>query len=223
MALPEIESPDDQDPDWLAFAGLDTMVNHWDKPSWPPGRTAYYWYLDFTDQPDVQNLARLCRSAVDCPEFDPVEPDAMHMTIQEIGFIEDVPRVSLRALLGAAGEMLAGIQPLELSIGPLAGSSGALSFSASPTVDLVRLRNALLRATQSIGYAQRTATSDAFRPHVGIGYCNSAVPAAPVIERVRKLRGVPQAGASIGQVALVSLTRHERSWIWEAVEYVQLG
>jgi 2'-5' RNA ligase len=222
VALPGIESPDDQDPDWLAFASLDRMVNHWANPSWPPGKTAYYWYLEFAGHPDVQHLARLCRSAVDRPEFDPVEPDALHMTIHGVGFTDAVSETSLREILGAAAEQLRDARPLELTIGPLAGSPGALSFSVSPRTDLVTLRNKLLAATRRAGHAKHASTSDAFRPHVGIGYCNSSIEAAPVIERVRRLRSIPRASARVHEVALVALTRHERAWSWETVENLRL-
>lgn len=210
------------DPDWAAFAALERMTNHWDRPGWRPGRTAYYWYLSFRDQDDVRALAAQCQAAVDAPHFDLVPDTDLHMTVQRVAFADEMDADALRRTEENTREALRGFGMLRLQIGPLAGSGGALSFSASPRNRLNELRSQLLTTAHSVGFAPDTTDADPFRPHVGIGYCNRTVNAAPIIEQVRVLRSLPPVDVRISKLTLVELTRHERAYSWDVVSEVPL-
>lgn len=210
------------DPDWAAFAALDRMTNHWDRPGWRPGRTAYYWYLSFRHQHDVQALAEQCQSAVDAPYIDLVAPTDLHMTIERIAFADEIGVGDCQQVAENVRTALRGFTELRFQIGPLAGSSGALSFSVSPKDCLRELRSRVLVGMHSTGFAMDASDTDPFRPHVGIGYCNRLVDAAPIIEQVRALRTLPQVNVCISELTLVTLTRHERAYSWEVAERLPL-
>lgn len=212
-----------QDPDWLAFAALDRMTNHWHRPGWRPGRSAYHWYLSFRDEPAVHALARECRPAVAGAYFDPVRPADLHMTVERVGFTNEIGPAELESVARIARSRLADVAALDLTIGPLAGSSGALSFSAAPKERLADLRHTLLSATQSAGFATDVLASYPFRPHVGIGYCNRTIDARPIIDRVRRLRALPPVSVHVREVVLVELTRHERAYSWTVTHRLPLA
>lgn len=214
MCAPADDPAGAEDTDWLSFAALDRMTNHWDRPGWRPGRSAYYWYLSFRDEPAVHALAQRCRPAVAGPHFDPVEPSDLHITLERVGLVEDVAAEQLNNVARTAARKLAKFAAFDVRIGPLAGSSGALSFSASPMRKLSDLRFLLLAATRAAGFASDISASHHFRPHVGIGYCNQAIDAGPIIDRVRQLRALPTVTVRVGEVVLVELTRHERAYGW---------
>lgn len=209
------------DPDWAAFTALENMTNHWDRPGWRPGRAAYYWYLSFRDQDNVRALAAQCQAAVDAPYLDLIPDTDLHMTIQRVAFADEVDTGALQRAENAR-EALRGFGVLQFQIGPLAGSSGALSFSVSPKSRLIELRSRLLTAAHSAGFASDTSDADPFRPHVGIGYCNRTVDAAPIIEQVRVLRSLPPVDVCIRKLTLVELTRHERAYSWDVVSELPL-
>ena len=206
---------DPTDADWSAFSALDCMTNHWHRPDWPPGRTAYYWYLDFTGYPDLRELATHCQKAVDGDYFDSVDSSGLHMTLAKVAFEDQIDEVGLDRLARAAGRAVAGFGAIPATVGPLAGSRGALSFSASPRSAFDRLRGVLVRATCDAGYRGESDVAGRFRPHVGIAYCNRTTDAGPIVEQVRQLRELDRVPAHVRECVLVALTRYERSYSWQ--------
>jgi 2'-5' RNA ligase len=207
--------------DWAAFAAVGSMVNHWDRPGWRPGRTAYYWYLAFGDQAEVRALAGRCQDVVAAPYFDLVDDSELHMTLERVAFVEDIDAGTLQRVRRSVDKRLAGFGALNIAIGPLAGSTGALSFSAEPRDRLDALRSLLVLANQESGIpVERDPTP--FRPHVGIAYCNQRIDAQEIIARVETLRALPTVTVCIREVLLVALTRKERSYTWEAVHRTPL-
>ena len=205
------------DTDWAAFAALDRMTNHWDRRGWRPGRSAYYWYLSFRNHREVQALAKRCQVAIAAPHFDLVELSDLHMTLERVAFIDEIGEDRLQQVEANAGRALDGFSCLQFNVGPLAGSRGALSFSATPKQQLQEMRSRLLEATHAAGLATQTQVSDPFRPHVGIGYCNRTTDAAPIIDQVRALRALPPVTVCISEVVLVALTRHQRAYTWDVI------
>lgn len=198
------------------------MVNHWDRPGWRPGRTAYYWYLAFGDQPEVRALAGRCQDVVAAPYFDLVDESELHMTLERVAFVEDIGPAELHKIRRIADDLLTEFAALNVTIGPLAGSTGALSFSAEPRDRLDELRSLLVMANQRTGVPTNSEATS-FRPHVGIAYCNRATDTREIIEQVEALRSLPTVTICIREVLLVALTRHERSYTWEAVHRTPLA
>lgn len=222
--MPAVDrSSDSDDPDWTAFAALDRMTNHWDRPGWRPGRAAYYWYLSFRDQPAVQALAEQCQAVFDAPYFDLIARTDLHMTVQRVAFTDEFNESCLLRVEETTRGALSAFGELRFAVGPLAGSRGALSFSTAPHDRLLELRSKLLSATYSAGISLDSSPVDTFRPHVGIGYCNRTVDASPIIERVHELRTLPPVNVCISELTLVELTRHERSYTWDIVAAVPLN
>jgi 2'-5' RNA ligase len=215
-------SSDSDDPDWTAFAALDRMTNHWDRPGWRPGRAAYYWYVSFRDQPEVQALAERCQAVVNAPYFDLIARTDLHMTVKRVAFTDQMDESGLLYVEDAARRALHSFGELRFEVGPLAGSRGALSFSTAPQNRFLELRSRLSSTTHPAEFATDASPADAFRPHVGIGYCNRTVDASPIIEQVQKLRSLPPVNVCISELTLVELTRHERSYTWDIVATVPL-
>ena len=197
------------------------MVNHWDRPGWRPGRTAYYWYLAFGDQAEVRALAGRCQDVVAAPHFDLVDNSELHMTLERVAFVEDIDAERLQKVRRSVDDLLAEFGALDITIGPLAGSTGALSFSAEPRDRLVELRSLLVLANQKSDVPTESE-STSFRPHVGIAYCNQNIDAREIIAQVESLRALPTVTICIREVLLVALTRHDRSYTWEAVHRTPL-
>lgn len=223
MSRPTDDSPSGTDQDWVAFSALDQMVNHWDRPWWKPGRAAYYWYLTFDNEHELHDLAHRCQRAVGGPHLDLVGISELHMTLEGVGFVEDVDPDSLDRVKREANSALQDSPSFTVEIGPLAGSSGALSFSAAPRDRISSLRADLVEASHTAGLALGARADDTFRPHVGIAYCNQSIPAQPLVEQVRSLRTLPTVEVCIREVFLVALTRNERSYTWDVAHHVPLA
>jgi 2'-5' RNA ligase len=129
-----------------------------------------------------------CLSQLDLPYLDPVRLDKLHLTLPRIGWADELTSESVGSVARTAEETCSGIHPFTLSIGPLAGSAGAVRFSVSPWDPLFTLRDALLRAIRCALGAE--CQEDGYRPHVGIAYCNSPVPATPLVKAIEPLRAL---------------------------------
>jgi hypothetical protein len=85
---------------------------------------------------------------------------------------------------------------------------------------LFTLRDALLRAIRCALGAE--CQEDGYRPHVGIAYCNSPVPATPLVKAIEPLRALPPADVNVGSVELVCLRRERRTYTWDTVTSLTL-
>jgi 2'-5' RNA ligase len=212
LAEGSVDSPES---DWRAFSQLSRMKNHWDRADWHPGRTGYYWYLTFDDDASaLRTMAAACQRALAAnPAFDLVPLGELHMTLDRVGFDDELPEDAVADIEQRAEAAAASLEPFTMQVGPLAGSAGALSFSAAPYDRLNDLRGTLNSATSAV-LGRVTKDDDHFRPHVGIAYCNSSLPLAPIIETVRSLRSLSPVHCRVGQVSLVRLTRLDRAYRW---------
>ena len=205
----------DTEGDWIAFSSLDRMKSHWDRPGWWPGRRAYYWYLTFASEPKLHEIAAQCQAELESPHFDLVALTDLHMTIERIAFEDEIDMSILERVASAAREACRALPQLPLHIGPLAGSSGAISFSASPHAVIGQLRDTLVAATKTILGEANAPHNARFRPHVGIAYCNRDVAAGPIIDTIRRIRRrMPIIDANVHAASLVALTREQNAYRW---------
>jgi len=203
------------DEDWQRFQQVTSMTNHWDRPGWTPGREAYFWYLTF-DSPQLRDLAEQCQQQLQRDYLDPVPLGGLHLTLARIGWADQVTDDQLQAASNRAHELCRETVPFILSAGPLAGSSGAVRFSVTPWEPLTRLHHELSNPTAVAGRS-------AFRPHIGIAYCNQAVPAGPLIAAIRSLRRLAPVDVPVSYIDLVRLHREHRAYAWSLYDRIPLS
>lgn len=208
------------DEDWRRFSSLSHMTNHWDRPGWTDDRQAYFWYLTF-DSNELRQLTASCQRDLALPYLDPVPLDGLHMTLPKIGWADEVSPDEVDEVARAASAGCSATQRFTLKVGPLSGSPGAVRFSVSPWDRVVALYRHLRGATSSV--LGRISREGDFRPHVGIAYCNSAVPARPLIGRVEALRTRPTITVAVERVDLVLIRREGRTYAWTTVDTLPLG
>lgn len=216
-------APDQQD--WYHFQQLIQLTNHWQRPGWTDGRTSYHWLLAFNDEPGLTALARECQGGLgDLPMLDLVPPDTLHLTLQRVGFTDEVDRAQLQAVADATAQRCADLPSFVLHVGWLAGSEGAIRFTALPVESVVRVRQAVLETLTDIcsPTTDLSAESPDFWPHVSIAYCNTPTPATPVIQRVGKLRSFAPVKVHIQALDLVELRRDNKVYRWKVMVRAQL-
>lgn len=208
--------------EWEAFSRLESMKNHWDRPGWSDGRRAYYWYLTFDDARVIELAAR-CQAKLDLPYLDLVPLDHLHLTVQRLGFEDEIATRDVTAAQAAALRAVQSIAPFELDVGPLAGSAGAIRLSVDPWQPVKDLRSALHGALKTTRHTPAAPGRAEFRPHIGVGYCNTTVPARPLQHVVERLRALPRVTARIDHCDLVLLERRNRAYRWNLLDRVPLG
>ncbi|MFI0218235.1 2'-5' RNA ligase family protein [Streptomyces lydicus] len=205
--------------EWAAFGKVSEMVNHWDRPGWTASTRAYYWMITFPGASALIQRARQCQQALRSLAFDDIAEDGLHLTLGRIGSSSEVSLDQLDRLI--ASVQVAASLPISLQAVPMTASRGAIRFSVAPWTPLIDLRIVLAEAGDSAGLPLRKPTSG-FRPHIGISYCNRAVPAATVREVVRPLRALDAVEVEVKQVHIVELRREPSAYRWEVVRTLDL-
>ncbi|WP_322747919.1 MULTISPECIES: 2'-5' RNA ligase family protein [unclassified Frankia] len=197
--------------DWERFRTVTTMNNHWDRPGWAPGRSSYHWFLTFDDAA-LCDLAMACqRHLLDFDCLDPVTGDGLHLTVRRLAFVDEIDTADIDIITAQVAERCRTLPAFSLRVGPLAGSSGAVRFSATPWEPLLELRHMVDDVATACGLP---AIDRRFRPHVGIAYCNRSVATEPIIRRVAMLRDLPPVDVPVIDLRLVRLYRDGRSYRW---------
>lgn len=210
--------------DWQAFLRLGQMNDHWLRPGWTPGRRSYHWMLTVPDDAaDVRSLAATCQAAIARPALDPVPLDALHLTVGRIGFTDEVTADTATAVAGQANAECHDLGPIELLVGPLSGSRGALRFSVSPWLPLMALHERLTNATRQVLGPRSVMKTDHFRPHLSIAYANTTLQVASLLPEMKLLRSVPPVAMTIASVALVELRREGASYRYSEIRTTNFG
>lgn len=222
---PDAPRSHDADADWASFSRLTTLINHWDRPGWTPGRRSYHWIIRFDCATAVRELARRCQQALSVlPTLDATPLASLHLTLQRVAFTNEVDLEAVAAVAAHAARLYATIEPFTTVIGPLAGSRGAIRFSATPHEPIRRIRDVARDAIAAVrGLDNVPARSTEFVPHVSVAYNNAQTDARPIIREVTKLRSLPQVKAIINSVDLVELRRDGRTYVWQSLATLTLG
>jgi len=213
-----------EEQDWHRFRQIRKLGNHWARPGWADGRRSYHWLLTFKHASGLHALAGQCQVRFrDLPQFDVVPLATLHLTIQRVAFTDEIPANSLDRVVVAVRQRCRNLAPFWLQIGWLAGSTGAIRFTALPVEPVLAVRSAV------VGQDLADPTEDElgwsagdFWPHVSIAYSNTAQAALPVARSIEMLRSLPPADVVIDHVALVELRRGGRTYRWKLLEQVAL-
>lgn len=200
--------------DQIAWPSTERLSNHWDwRPEWTPSRPCLYWYLTFDSG---QLTAAVGPRAVEVAEavswLDPVPVRWMHLTLCEVGFVDELDPDRVTKAVTAVGREAGRVPPLRLTLGPAAVLSGALVLQAGPVQPLRGLRDRLLTGTgEAIG--SRPQRVHQLWPHVSLGYVNRATPASDAARLLEAL-GPVSGQVTVSRLTLASVTRRDRHYRW---------
>lgn len=209
------------------------LCDHWwSRPGWRPGRIALTWHLTFPDAPALGKHAAAYQRALDgLPGLNPVPATWLHLTVQTVGYSDEVPAPTVAAVVEAVRSRVAAIEPFDLEFDRATIYGEAIAIRTRPDPPIERLRDAV-RA--GIGAALGdgpvpTAPEQAhgFLPHVTIAYSRIDTDATPYAVA---LAGVEQP-PTIVPITAITLIRQERllaphwlyRWTTEATAVLSSG
>jgi 2'-5' RNA ligase len=198
------------------------MADHWrPKPGRRPGRRRYHWHMLFHDQPEVRRLAAAAQGKLaGLSGLDLVPGQWLHLTTFAVGYADEVPEASLDVMAAAAGQALAAVAPIPVTLGRILYYPEAVVLAVEPPGALQPVLDAVTAATRTAGCEGRTSTSP-WLPHITVAYSHDTGPAAPIIAALG--RWLPSSEITVKSVSLVAQTQVGRSWQWQPVAEVQLG
>ncbi|MGW0491129.1 2'-5' RNA ligase family protein [Streptomyces olivaceus] len=204
----------------------ETMRNHWWwRPGWKVGRRFYTWHLTFEGQSDLHRLAAEYRNAL-APlgsALTPIPDQWLHLTMQGIGFIDEVSERDVEGIAEAARPHLAAVPSFELHFEAESLDPEAILLPARPSEPVHRVREAIRAAIgEVLGREQVPESADGFTPHVSVAYSAGAGPMAPVLGALAALQARP-AHVRISSAELIIIHRDRMMYEWEPYAAVPLG
>jgi 2'-5' RNA ligase len=191
------------------------------RPGWQPGSRFFTWYLTFHDAPQVHELASRYRTALaNVPGLDLVPDKWLHLTMQGLGFVDDVSEKDARAMVEAATVRLATVQSFDLELGRPTITPEAIRWDPiSPGPAAVRQA---IRAAISDVWPHVPEAAEGFSAHVTIAYSSSNGPAHPVNDALITVPSSPVV-ARIAHADLIILNRDHRMYEWQTFATVPLS
>ncbi|GAA1313672.1 2'-5' RNA ligase family protein [Saccharothrix xinjiangensis] len=204
---------------------FEPMRDHWWwRPGWRVGRSFYTWHVTFADQPGAQRLVSDYAPVLDrLPQLDPVPARWLHLTLQGIGFTDEVDRHDVDDIVNAARKRCAELEPFTVTLGLAHVDPETIQMPARPLEPIAGLRSAIRAAIGDVwGPDNVPEPETGFRAHVSLGYCNTAGPAEPVAEALNG-HDPHTAQVTVTSVSLIDLNRDRRAYEWTDVATVKIG
>ncbi|MFY1703002.1 2'-5' RNA ligase family protein [Micromonospora sp. WMMA1923] len=208
---------------WSDYQRLSTLTEHWYwRPGWQEGRQFYTWHLTFEYQPLLHELVTHLQSQLVMPGLDPVPLDALHLTMQGVGFTDHVTDSDLDRIVEHARTRCADLPAPELTLGPVDPDAEGIGLLVQPWDQVERLRTAIREAIGTVWDTVPEA-AQGFRPHVTIAYSGSSTAAAPIRDRLTELRHIPGVTVRIREASLIALRREDHTYRWTTIATASIG
>lgn len=200
------------------------MRDHWWwRPGWRVGRRFYAWHLTFVGQADLHRLVRDYQAHLQVPELDLAPLEGLHLTMQGVGFTDEVDQGELGDIVTAARDRCAHLAPFDLTLGPARLDAEGIMLSVAPAEPVRRLRAMIREGIAQVWGEERVPEPvEPFTPHVTMAYSNAEGAAAPVIERLERTRP-QQASTTLDATRLIELERDAHVYRWRTWATVPLS
>lgn len=209
----------------MALSQPAQVRDHWYwRPGWNVGTRFYTWHITFEDQPEVVGLAEAYRDLLaEQPNLDVIPDRWLHLTMQGIGFVDQVAVDDVERIVQRARERCAHIDPMTLTIGQPHVDPESIQIAVKPAELVRRLRSAIRAAIGDVWGADSVPEpAEPYVPHMSLAYINSGGPAEPLIATLSK---APEntANAAITSCQLIVLNRDSKMYVWEPYATVTIG
>lgn len=182
----------------------------------------YTWHVSFEDVPAVQMLAANARTRLaNLPELDFVPGQRLHLTMQDVGFSNEISDTELTAIVSAARMRLAAAEPLPVMIGPARATSEGVSCDIVRADVLDLLRDVLRAAIADVRGPERVLEGPMKTPHLSVAYATAAGSARSVDTTLNNEDVT--AVVMVRTIQLVRLDANPRANQWETCASIQLG
>jgi len=201
------------------------LRNHWWwRPGWNSNRRFYTWHLTFEGQDQLHQLVTTYHQALhDVPGLDLIPLQWLHLTMQGIGFTDEVHPDQAQAIADAAGRRLAELSPVELTFHQPVIRPEALALPPEPVQAIVTIRDAIRDGVAAVwGDDGVPEIGNRFDPHLSLAYVNTDGPAKTALEALTSVTPEP-VRVSINEASLIILRRTEHLYRWDTFSSARLS
>lgn len=202
----------------------------WPRPGWRPGRIALTWHLVFPDStPLARHVAAYQRAFDGLPGIDPVPAEWLHLTVQAVGWADEIPATTVSAVVAAVRARVSTLAPFDLVFDRPTIYGEAAAIRSDPDAPVARLRETVRAGLRDVlgddGVPTAPEQARGFLPHVTVAYSRVDADVAPY---AAALAGVVRPPTTV-PVTEVTLIRQERllaphwQYRWTVEAVAQLG
>jgi len=209
---------------WRDLSQLPAMRDHWWwRPGWRVGKSFYTWHITFENAPVVRELAAYYQQQITLPTLDPVPAEGLHLTMQGIGFTDQIPDADITAIVNHARDRCSALPPFTLTLGPADADPEGAPLRIEPWAPIEQLRHTVRAAIADIWGADRVPEpAGGFFPHVTIFYSNTDADPAPLRARLTELRDTPPVTTTVNAISLIRLNRDTKVYRWDTIATIPL-
>jgi len=152
----------------------------------------YTWHVTFDDQPQLHELVSAYQSALSpLPGLDLIPARWLHLTMQGIGFTDEVSERDIADIADAARKRLVNQRPVSLTVGPASVDPEAIMFKVTPTECAFSCPVRYSRSNIGCERRRGSPESEEWTPHISLAYSNSDGIAAPYATAVDSVSNPP--------------------------------
>lgn len=201
-----------------------TCDHWWWRPGWRLGRSFYTWHITFSRNPEVCGLVGHYASAIQkFQTLDPVSPDGLHLTIQGIGFTDEVSRSGVDQIVAATATSCSKLAPFRARIGPAEVDTETVHMPVNPATSIIDLRIALREGIGDVWGTDNVPESmEGFRPHVTLAYSNGVAAIREIGSAIRTC-DLAAAETLVSTVSLIELNRDRKRYEWVEIAKINIG
>lgn len=203
---------------------VEQLRDHWEwRPDWAVERPCLMWYLTFEQHPGLVELTeRMHARLAGTPTVDLVPASWLHLTLEEVGFVDAVPPEQVDAVLASARSALEGWRPSPLTLGPVTAMADAVVLQAAADADLDELHRRLRAGTTAALGREPAHDPEGFWAHVSVAYSNGTCDAPAVLAPLGEV-AAERVVVEAARLTLASVTRRDRHYQWTERGAIPLG
>jgi 2'-5' RNA ligase len=205
-----------------------SVRNHWWwRPGWRAGRHFYACHLTMEDQPQLRNLIQRYQDALTgLGNLDLIPPQWLHLTMQGIGFVDEVSPDELTVITKRIADRLRDVPLPVVTFDRPTVAADAIYFKAHPAEPIYELRLATYQAITSAldtgQFQEAPPTPEQYTPHVSAAYVNSDGPAQPIIDALNNVQE-PSVTATFRAASILTFHRDHQMYEWTKTIPVPIG
>jgi len=209
-------------------ARVESVRNHWYwRPGWRAGRHLYACHLTLDDQSQLRELIRHYQDALaHLGNLDLIPPGSLHLTMQRIGFADEVSPAELKAVAGQVTDRLRDApRPVVTFCQPTVREE-AVYFRALPAEPIYTLRLAVYQAIAAVLGPRALPVAppgrEQYVPHVSVAYVNRDGPAQPVFDALSRV-DQPLVTVTFRVAPILTFHRDHQMYEWTRAVPIPIG
>src|SRR5262249_42648352 len=188
------------------------------------GRSFYTWHVTLSSSDPMRQIVSYYAPVLSgISTLDPVEIDGIHLTLQGVGFTDEVSGVDIRGIVASTLPRCSQLKPIKATLDEPRIDEEAVHMNVHPVEQIARVKLALRSGIGDVwGCENIPETMDDFRPHITLAYSNGVAPIGHINATIKEC-SLPLADVLISSVSLIDLNRDRGRYEWTEVATVPLG